>query len=998
MTSNTCRTKPRSLMLGFFNANSLKDQKEQIHKFLNDHHIDILLVQETFLKPHMKNPNISNYKIIRHDRLSATLGGTLIYYRSGLHVCCVNTPELVSLEASVCRLAMTGHPDLYIASCYQPSGKVIKTEDLKSLLDMGNNVILAGDFNSKHKSFNCRVNNPNGYILFNFMDEYMFDVVAPMEPTHYPFNPEHQPDILDIALLKNISLSLNKLEVIHELDSDHRPVILGLGDANSLFSPTKTITNWDRLSQRLGSASPSDIANLPSQINSTVEIDTAINALSGHLQTVITDCTRRVPAMTPHRWRLPDDMKALLRAKHAATRAHDLFPSRENKDRLRSLHLKCKSRMKALRSERWDSLLDDIRPTHTAFWRLTRALKSDTVVDMPPLSKPDNSLAFDDDEKAECLALSLEAQCSPSEEHPDSTFIQVVDEEVGRRVSLPPVDSLDLVTVSEVKLVIKDLHCKKAPGSDGVSNRVLKNLSASLILLLVTIFNSAMANCYFPDLWKIADVIGIHKTGKARNLPSSYRPISLLISLGKVYERLLSDRLKKIAYAQGLIPNEQFGFRAQHSCVNQVHRITEYILDGFHRKRPKGTAALFFDIAKAFDKVWHNGLIFKLFTLGIPDRLVLILHSFLLHRYFQFRVEGSRSSLHPIRAGVPQGSVLAPLLFSLYTSDIPRHTHVSLALYADDTAIYLRDRFKGKVQHGHLQSATNALGEWFRKWRMEVNPEKSTAVYFSRALRRPNTAPQPNITLFGKPIPWSDHVKYLGVTFDSRLSFASHIRRVRNRASLYLGRLTPLFRSKKLSLRSKVRLYLTCIRPVMTYASVVFAHASNRYINSLQAIQNRFLRRATGAPWYVRNFNLHKDLQIPTIRQYLKVSSNRYFDQAVNHTNPLISQPANYHVFPEFKQRRRRPRHVLCDPDDEITVRIRELQTFDSPTPASATVPLNFYTPRPRPGGGTHTRTRPFAGPNRRARILLHQNRYYTRVRYIPGRFSPPPSGDGSLR
>ncbi|CAG9103079.1 unnamed protein product [Plutella xylostella] len=765
-------------MLGFFNANSLKDQKEQIHKFLNDHHIDILLVQETFLKPHMKNPNISNYKIIRHDRLSATLGGTLIYYRSGLHVCCVNTPELVSLEASVCRLAMTGHPDLYIASCYQPSGKVIKTEDLKSLLDMGNNVILAGDFNSKHKSFNCRVNNPNGYILFNFMDEYMFDVVAPMEPTHYPFNPEHQPDILDIALLKNISLSLNKLEVIHELDSDHRPVILGLGDANSLFSPTKTITNWDRLSQRLGSASPSDIANLPSQINSTVEIDTAINALSGHLQTVITDCTRRVPAMTPHRWRLPDDMKALLRAKHAATRAHDLFPSRENKDRLRSLHLKCKSRMKALRSERWDSLLDDIRPTHTAFWRLTRALKSDTVVDMPPLSKPDNSLAFDDDEKAECLALSLEAQCSPSEEHPDSTFIQVVDEEVGRRVSLPPVDSLDLVTVSEVKLVIKDLHCKKAPGSDGVSNRVLKNLSASLILLLVTIFNSAMANCYFPDLWKIADVIGIHKTGKARNLPSSYRPISLLISLGKVYERLLSDRLKKIAYAQGLIPNEQFGFRAQHSCVNQVHRITEYILDCFHRKRPKGTAALFFDIAKAFDKVWHNGLIFKLFTLGIPDR----------------------------------------------------HTHVSLALYADDTAIYLRDRFKGKVQHGHLQSATNALGEWFRKSRMEVNPEKSTAVYFSRALRRPNTAPQPNITLFGKPIPWSDHVKYLGVTFDSRLSFASHIRR------------------------------------------------------------------------------------------YLKVSSNRYFDQAVNHTNPLISQPANYHVFPEFKQRRRRPRHVLCDPDDEITV------------------------------------------------------------------------------
>lgn len=953
----------------------MKDQRDLIGAFLRDHDIDLLLVQETMLKPHKKNPNISNYRIIRLDRSAGQRGGgTLIYYRRSLHVCPVDTPELTTLEATVCRIAMTGHPDMFIASCYQPGSKSLVGGDISALFGLGNHVLLAGDFNSKHPSFNCKTLNPNGTKLFDLMDRLTFDVIAPLEPTHYPRILHHQPDVLDFALLRNISLPVREIAVKHELNSDHRPVILRLGSVNSDSSLLKTVTDWDYLHSRLQRTTESpELERIPPVIRSKADIDVAIDAFSNHLQLVVKDSSRQVPATDNHRWKLPEDMKALLRAKNAATRAYDYFPSHDNRSRLRSLQRLVKEKIKELRSERWDNLLSDISPSHTAFWSLSRALKSDTISEMPPLTRTDRNLppAFNDDDKAELLADSLETQCSPSTESPDQNHIDKVDDEVQRRASIPPVDTLDPVTVTEVKTIIKDLHSKRAPGCDGISNRVLKNLSPPLIILLVSIFNACLANCIFPDIWKIADVIGFPKTGKDRRNPTSYRPISLLISLGKVYERLIQARLKQFVFAKGLIPAEQFGFRAGHSCTHQVHRITEHVLKGFARRKPKGTAALFFDLAKAFDKVWHNGLVYKLYDLKLPDRLVLIIKDFLSNRLFRYRVEGTRSSLRTVTAGVPQGSVLAPLLFSLYTSDIPRHPQVSLALYADDTAIYVTDIHNHTIRRKLLQDATDALGDWFRKWRMDVNPEKSTAVYFSRTNAYYRSI-QPNIRMFGKPIPWANKVKYLGVTLDCRLNFKAHINKVRNKAAFYLCRLAPLIRNPKLSLRSKVRLYLTCIRPVMTYASVVFAHSPS--IARLQVIQNRFLRRATGAPYFVRNYNLHKDLQIPTIRKFIKDSSTKYFDKSSEHLNPLISSSCDYTVRVDAPKGWRRPKNILTDPDDRLTARL-------------ATAPLNIRSP--------HSQVRVAASSSlleeatRRRRRSLQT---YNRFRHVPGRFTPPPT------
>ncbi|GBP43257.1 Probable RNA-directed DNA polymerase from transposon BS [Eumeta japonica] len=150
---------------------------------------------------------------------------------------------------------------------------------------------------------------------------------------------------------------------------------------------------------------------------------------------------------------------------------------------------------------------------------------------------------------------------------------------------------------------------------------------------------------------------------------------------------MLKIRLSEQIIKKGLIINEQFGFRPNNSRPQQALRLVEYISEGFKTK--KKTVAVFFDVAKAFDRVRHAGLIHKLYQLELPDRLIIIIHHYVSNRHFTFQLDNTYSSMRLIRAGVPQGSTLSPLLYYAYVNDIPRpSTGVQLALFADDTALF----------------------------------------------------------------------------------------------------------------------------------------------------------------------------------------------------------------------------------------------------------------------------------------------------------------------
>ncbi|GBL86633.1 RNA-directed DNA polymerase from mobile element jockey [Araneus ventricosus] len=169
-----------------------------------------------------------------------------------------------------------------------------------------------------------------------------------------------------------------------------------------------------------------------------------------------------------------------------------------------------------------------------------------------------------------------------------------------------------------------------------------------------------------------------------RKLPSSYRPISLLSNIGKLYEKLLLKRINEHCNSQNIIPSEQFGFRERYSCTHQLLRVTNKIVGGFNVKHYTG--GVFLDARKAFDRMWHQGLVVRLITYKFPDYLILILRNFLPDRKFQVRVNHTLSSVGNIQARTPQGSSLIPTLYNIFNSTFPQNNKILNCLFADDSA------------------------------------------------------------------------------------------------------------------------------------------------------------------------------------------------------------------------------------------------------------------------------------------------------------------------
>jgi hypothetical protein len=256
-------------------------------------------------------------------------------------------------------------------------------------------------------------------------------------------------------------------------------------------------------------------------------------------------------------------------------------------------------------------------------------------------------------------------------------------------------------------------------------------------------------------------------------------------------------------------------------------------------------------VAKAFDTVWVKGLLYKLTILNFPSYLVKTLSSYLHGRTFQSSFNSATSTRRNMRAGVAQGGLVSPVLFSLYVNDMPAPSrHVELALYADDTALIATSR-SPLLLVSYLETYLNRLELWLRDWRIAINVSKSTAVLFAkttRCIQRPRP-----VQLFGEPIQWVDTARYLGVTLDTRLTWSAHVNQVGRKAAQRLGVLGPLLnRRSGLSIKNGVLLYKQLIRPIMDYACPIWRSAAHTHVRKLQVLQSKCLPIATNAPWYNR--------------------------------------------------------------------------------------------------------------------------------------------------
>lgn len=376
-----------------------------------------------------------------------------------------------------------------------------------------------------------------------------------------------------------------------------------------------------------------------------------------------------------------------------------------------------------------------------------------------------------------------------------------------------PPETLEIITIAEqdVKDVLKCLKTNKAYGPDGISPKVLKEGEPCLYKILTKIFNLSLTKGVFPSDGKLANVCPIFKKAE-EFFSSNYRPISLLSAIAKVFERVVFKHLFNFFKDTFKKTLDQSGFLPGNSTVTQLVEIYNQFCKAV--SEGKEIRVVFLDISKAFDRVWHAGLLHKLKGHGITGRLLRWLTSYLTDR--QQRVTIKWKLLGEIRAGVPQGSVLGPLLFLIFINDI---THVirrcSIRLFADDTCLL--------IEVGEPNEAAEILNEnlghiskWAEKWLVTFSPPKTEQMLITN--KPPRT--HPPLTLNNLTITTVKHHKHLGLHLSCNLTWKKHAEKIAKKANKCLGILRPLkFTLDRASLET---LYKSFIRPILEYADVVW--------------------------------------------------------------------------------------------------------------------------------------------------------------------------------
>ena len=301
------------------------------------------------------------------------------------------------------------------------------------------------------------------------------------------------------------------------------------------------------------------------------------------------------------------------------------------------------------------------------------------------------------------------------------------------------------------------------------------------------IFESCIQQGSFPETWKRANVVPIHKKN-SKNLKENYRLISLLPIFGKIFEKLIFDNLYQHLDENGLLNPNQSGFRSGDSSINQLLSIVHTISAAFDCNPTLDVRSVFLDISKAFDRVWHKDLIYKLRRFGVSGNLLSLIQNFLANRKQRTLLNSKTSNWGTISAGVPQGSILGPIFFLIYINDLPENMKCSIKLFADDASLFtvVRDPDQAVILLNHDQRIIEA---WAYKWRMSFNPDpmkQAIEVIFSRTR---TTVNHPAIYFSDTQVTRANERKHLGIILDSKLSFSSHIESAISKARQGVGML-----------------------------------------------------------------------------------------------------------------------------------------------------------------------------------------------------------------
>jgi len=388
-----------------------------------------------------------------------------------------------------------------------------------------------------------------------------------------------------------------------------------------------------------------------------------------------------------------------------------------------------------------------------------------------------------------------------------------------------------------VKRALQNLKTDKSPGPDGIHPLVLRECADALSSPLSTIFKKSLHSAKVPTEWKCANVTPLFKKG-TKSDPANYRPVSLTSVVCKVMEGLIREKIVGKLNTKEVFSRVQHGFRQGRSCFTNILETFESWTEALDRGY--GLDVLYLDFKKAFDTVPHKRLLLKLNQYGISGSLLKWLENFLVGRRARVGVRGSFSEWLEVLSGVPQGSVLGPLLFLLFVNDLPENIKCSIKMFADDTKMWRVMRTEGDGRE--LQEDLNKLMRWSEDWQLLFNAEKCKVMHIGHHLKTDYY--MKDTVGSTKKLQETERERDLGIVVASDLKPAEQCKVAASRAMQVIGMIGRHF--KKLSRKNFLLLYKSYIRPKVEYCIQAWSPYRVKDIKCLEDVQRRATRMVEG--------------------------------------------------------------------------------------------------------------------------------------------------------
>ena len=804
---------------------------------------EIILLNSHGLKSNesLKIPGYTCYKVNSEESLS---DGSAIAVKHKLKHKLIDDFETDFLAIEI----HTTQGPLVIATTYLPPRRpYLPFPDVYRLINNNTPTLILGDFNCSHTQFGNRTNNTVGKSIINLINQGKLIHLGPQFPTFIRQESATNPD----KIFSNKHNYLNTyIEHGNITSSDHIPIILTVS-TKPIFIKTKENyqfkrADWDKFQQILDDKVTEKNLNNSNVNQIEMEMSNWMNAVKYAMNQTIPKNTHKPLYQTKSTPQIRQ-----LEHEYSTLRANAEING-WTQERYR-LHTQIRHQIRELCMEafnkNWeDNITNTIQVSHDtkAFWRKIKQLKGNSHTHTNYLEDHEGNKYYTEEEQCSIMEntwrdifrITEEDEQSFDEQH--STHIETYIQLHSHRTK--PFFNSDFtrldnhsfytrpVTPEEIKKHINKFK-NKAPGSSSINKNVLEKCPNKTIKALTNIFNACLSIGHFPKILKSAVIKFIPKENKNPKNPINYRPISLLETPGKILEKVILSRLNAFLVDNKVIKDRQHGFRANRGTATAIATTYEKIANALADKNQ--VIVVLRDVSKAFDKVWHSGLKYKLLQFGLPSILEKILCTFLDDRSANISIGNHLSQTISIFSGVPQGSVLSPTLYSLFTNDLPPAGQGCFdLLYADDITQVVTTPSKSKLMMKiRLEREICRINRYEKQWKIKTNEEKFKIIPIAQYKTEP-------IIINGRRINTSKDGKFLGLKLQST-GLVGHATDKIKKGKTVVSKLT---RFRNLTPKLKTTLVKTLLIPVIEYPPVPTCSLSKFQKVNFQKVLNKGLR------------------------------------------------------------------------------------------------------------------------------------------------------------